>query len=80
MLIEGNGGMKIITINIPEIDLKYIEFLLDGKNARWPSRSELIRTAVREFLNREIDRVEKIEETVDSWLKLNGLKIVRRME
>jgi Arc/MetJ-type ribon-helix-helix transcriptional regulator len=46
--------MKIITINVPEAFLKQIETLI-GEKGLYPSRSELIRVAIREFLIRELD-------------------------
>jgi transcription initiation factor TFIIIB Brf1 subunit/transcription initiation factor TFIIB len=52
--------MKIISINLPENDLEVIEtFISQG---RFPSRSEAIRYAVREFIKTEL-QVEKKEKT-----------------
>ena len=45
--------MKIITINLPEKYLKGIQILQDL--GVYPSRSEAIRTALREFLEDEIE-------------------------
>jgi hypothetical protein len=45
--------MKIITVNLPESYLKAIDTLI-GDNALYPSRSELVRVAVREFLITEL--------------------------
>ncbi|MBY8986075.1 MAG: ribbon-helix-helix protein, CopG family [Candidatus Lokiarchaeota archaeon] len=45
--------MKIVTVNIPESYLESIERLI-GENGLYPSRSELIRCAVREFLIKEL--------------------------
>ncbi len=45
--------MKIVTVNIPESYLDSIERLI-GENGLYPSRSELIRCAVREFLIKEL--------------------------
>ncbi len=44
-------SMKNITINIPEIYDKKIQWLIKRKLI--PSRSEAIRTALREFLHNE---------------------------
>ena len=62
--------MKNITINLPEIYEKNIQKLIKMKLI--PSRSEAIRTAVREYLNKEFnknldlmgyfDKDEKLEE------------------
>ena len=45
--------MKIVTINVPE---SYIDAIakLTGDGGLYPSRSELIRNAVREFLLKEL--------------------------
>lgn len=45
--------MKIVTVNIPESYLESIKRLI-GENGLYPSRSELIRVAVREFLIKEL--------------------------
>ena len=57
--------MKIVTVNIPESFLDSIEKLVGG-NGLYPSRSELIRVAVRDFLLRELkmaDNMAKYKET-----------------
>ncbi len=45
--------MKIVTVNIPESYIDSIEKLV-GEHGLYPSRSELIRVAVREFLLKEL--------------------------
>jgi Arc/MetJ-type ribon-helix-helix transcriptional regulator len=45
--------MKIVTVNVPESYIEAIEKLI-GENGLYPSRSELIRCAVREFLLKEL--------------------------
>lgn len=45
--------MKIITINVPERYLDAIRKLV-GKGGLYPSRSELVRVATREFLIKEL--------------------------
>jgi len=50
--------MKIVTINLPENDLEMIEYFI--AQGRFPSRSELVRYAVREFIRNEL-KVEKEE-------------------
>ena len=49
--------MRIITVNLPESYLKTIDHLV-GENALYPSRSELIRVAVREFLIKELNSAQ----------------------
>ena len=54
--------MKIVTVNIPESYLEAIEHLLDNKKYKgglYPSRSELIRVAVRDWLIKELKRAEE---------------------
>ncbi len=51
--------MKIVTINVPE---SYIEAIdrLTGDRGLYPSRSELIRCAVREFLIKELNLAKNV--------------------
>ncbi|MHA1292568.1 MAG: ribbon-helix-helix domain-containing protein [Promethearchaeota archaeon] len=51
--------MKIVTVNIPESYIEAIEKLI-GENGLYPSRSELIRCAVREFLLKELKMAKNI--------------------
>ncbi len=51
--------MKIVTVNIPESYIEAIKKLI-GENGLYPSRSELIRCAVREFLLKELKMARKI--------------------
>lgn len=52
--------MRIITVNLPVSYLKIIE-KLTGNKGLYPSRSELIRVAVRAFLIRELDAAKSFE-------------------
>ena len=52
--------MKIITVNCPESFIDAMEEFV-GENNLYPSRSELVRVAVREFLINKINLVETIE-------------------
>ena len=51
--------MKIVTVNVPESYIDAINKLI-GQNGLYPSRSELIRVAVREFLIKELKMAKKI--------------------
>jgi len=51
--------MKIVTVNIPESYLESIERLI-GDGGLYPSRSELIRCAVRDFLIKELERANEM--------------------
>lgn len=51
--------MKIVTINVPESYIGSIEKLV-GEHGLYPSRSELIRVAVREFLIKELKMAENM--------------------
>ena len=53
--------MKVVTVNVPESYVDAIEMLV-GENNIYPSRSELIRVAIREFLLKEIKIAKRIEE------------------
>lgn len=54
--MENNTPMKNITINIPELYDANIKKLI--KQKLLPSRSEAVRTALREFLQREYTNLE----------------------
>jgi Arc/MetJ-type ribon-helix-helix transcriptional regulator len=60
--------VKIITVNLPESTIELIKKLLDEYQL-YPSRSELVRVAVREFLIREFQNLEKYK----SYQKEPGL-------
>ncbi|MFW9970353.1 MAG: ribbon-helix-helix domain-containing protein [Candidatus Odinarchaeota archaeon] len=51
--------MKIVTVNIPESYLDSIEKLV-GEDGLYPSRSELIRVAVRDFLLKELKMADNL--------------------
>ena len=51
--------MKIVTVNVPESYITCINKLI-GANGLYPSRSELIRVAVREFLIKELKMAKNI--------------------
>ena len=46
--------MRIITVNLPVPYIKTIELLV-GNKGLYPSRSELIRVAIRDFLIKELE-------------------------
>jgi len=47
--------MRILTVNLPISYLNKIAILTRDKDGIYPSRSELIRVAVREFLVKELE-------------------------
>ncbi|MFO8017901.1 MAG: ribbon-helix-helix domain-containing protein [Promethearchaeia archaeon] len=51
--------MRIVTVNVPE---SYIDAMkkLVGDNGFYPSRSELIRVAVRKFIIRELESAKQL--------------------
>jgi Arc/MetJ-type ribon-helix-helix transcriptional regulator len=53
--------MEIITINVHTSYLKAIEKLV-GDDGLYPSRSELVRAAVRKFLLNELEEAKQIKE------------------
>ncbi|MGM0469473.1 MAG: ribbon-helix-helix domain-containing protein [Promethearchaeati archaeon] len=52
--------MKIVTVNVPESYLDAID-KLTGNKGLYPSRSELIRCAVRDFLLKELSMAKKLK-------------------
>lgn len=63
----GGKSIKIITCNLPE---QYIEIIdkLTGSNRLYPSRSELIRVAIHEYLIKEL-------QSLDQFVKLQKLNL-----
>lgn len=57
--------MKIVTVNVPESYIDAINKLI-GENGLYPSRSELIRCAVRDFLLKELKAANNIVNLTDS--------------
>ncbi|MCP4760852.1 MAG: ribbon-helix-helix protein, CopG family [archaeon] len=55
--------MKIVTVNLPVPYIKSISDLV-GENGLYPSRSELIRVAIRDFLIQELEIAKKFPEFV----------------
>lgn len=53
--------MKILTVNIPESFVEAIESIV-GDESLYPSRSELIRVAVRQHLLNHLDLAKEIKE------------------
>lgn len=86
--------MKIVTVNVPEWYINAIAKLV-GEKGLYPSRSEVIRVATREFLLRELkkakfndeletyDKEKEVKVANDGVDKMNGFstyKILRRLE
>ncbi len=71
-------SLKIVTVNVPESYLGSIEKLV-GEHGLYPSRSELIRVAVREFLLKELkmaNNMAKYKETkVDNFDNENFVRV-----
>jgi len=69
--------MRLVTVKIPEIYLEGIDELV--KLGRYSSRSEVIRTAIRDLLRRELwsGRIEREDEFNDYPRILRRLTIKR---
>ena len=68
IFFERKKKMRIITVNLPVSYLKAIESLTGG-DGLYPSRSELIRVAVRNFLIRELESAKSFEKYQQSIQK-----------
>lgn len=68
---EGDG-MKIITINVPVRHIEYIKKLTD--NRIYPSRSEAIRVAIRDWL---ITEAKLYNEFIDPILDTDDINTIR---
>ncbi|MCD6341165.1 MAG: type II toxin-antitoxin system ParD family antitoxin [Desulfurococcales archaeon] len=66
--------MRLVTVKIPEIYLEGIDELV--KLGRYSSRSEVIRTAIRDLLKKELWFSDKSEEFRHSK---NSIALVRRV-
>ncbi|UCH02649.1 MAG: ribbon-helix-helix protein, CopG family [Candidatus Bathyarchaeota archaeon] len=55
--------MKLITLNIPENYLKYLDELVDGNY--YPNRAEAIRIAVRDMLISEVWERRRMNEEIE---------------
>lgn len=96
-------SMKIVTINLPRKYLEaitkickiqrrlYYEGYTVPDDIDFPSRSEFVRVAVREALDKYLnfynkiagfnaENLENLLEPVEQYLKENGLRIVRRLD
>ena len=87
-----NHSMRIVTINVPEVYLRYIKMQCDKENAREnlgfePSRSEYVRHAIKDkiirdnalgmFFEKEF-KDDKVWEVRNATMKLeNQLEVVR---
>ncbi len=93
MPVAKHGELKIVTINVPRIDLNYIQQFMD--EGLVPSRSEYIRNAIRNQINADFETVKYEKRVVEGTEKrfdpkkfvrvpgYNGnepVKIVRRLE
>ena len=47
---KGRSNMKVVTVNVPESYLESIQIVINGEDGLYPSRSELVRVAVRNAL------------------------------
>lgn len=61
--------MRIITVNLPVSYLKAID-RLTGQKGLYPSRSELIRVAMRDFLIHELDAAKSFQKYQQTQIKL----------
>jgi len=70
--------MKIVTVNVPEAYIEAIKKLI-GKGGLYPSRSELIRVAVHDFLLRELNHLKQLkkdsEEPKDPFDDINFVRV-----
>jgi Arc/MetJ-type ribon-helix-helix transcriptional regulator len=72
--------MKIVTVNVPESYIEAIKGLV-GRDSIYPSRSELIRCAVRNFLLKELKLAQNMakynvkETEIESFDEKNYVRI-----
>ncbi len=73
--------MKIVTCNLPEPFISAMEKLI-SEYGLYPSRSELIRVAVREFLIKELKVLDKFNEYSEAnpEIKIPGEQVPKRVQ
>lgn len=72
-------NMKIVTVNLPQNILNAIESLI-GENGLYPSRSELVRVAIREYLIQEIESAKSFKKYMEHKEKLKFAKLEEELE
>lgn len=72
---EDYNDLKIITCNLPELDLAFIDKFIIRRIV--PSRSEYIRVALRRSINMDIELLKIEDDIVDEKIKLDPEKFVR---
>jgi len=70
--------MRIITVNLPETYIKQIDGMI-GDERFYPSRSELIRVAVREFLIQQLTEAEQFLKAIPATIPGKIKKIDNQM-
>ena len=91
MVKIGRSNMKVVTVNVPESYLEAIAKLISEDEGLYPSRSELLRVAVRKKLLQDMKMRENVA-IVEEYDEVNLVrvplannefkeyKIVRRLE
>lgn len=80
-----SSNMKILTVNVKEEHVSFINRLI-GEDGIYPSRSELVRFAVRLKLEKSREFIEKEPKVLvpDGYVQIPGMegftKIVRRLD
>ncbi len=64
--------MKIVTVNIPETFIGIIKKLV-GEHGLYPSRSELIRVAVREFLIKKLQMANNMVKYTETKVEIDAI-------
>ena len=71
--------MKILTCNLPEPFISAMAKLIDEYKL-YPSRSELVRVAVREFLIKQLEVLDNFQEYGETAPKDGEAQVPRRMQ
>ena len=67
------GGMKVITINVPTKYIRVIQKLLDA--GLYPSRSEAVRVAIRDFISKDKELYLKYTEPIIETDDINVIRV-----
>jgi metal-responsive CopG/Arc/MetJ family transcriptional regulator len=68
--------MKVITINVPRIYLAFMFEMLKEDEPNYPSRSELVRAAIKDFIVKEL----LFRESLKGYLKRNNRRLKEEKE
>ncbi len=71
-------SMRIITVNLPLEHHKSINHLTNNANGVYPSRSELIRIAIRDYLKCKLHATKSFVQKKEELLETSEIKTITK--